>query len=145
MHSMSARSDTLFEGTLYDGVTAHPHPVRVAAEAGRLELRQDGGWIDSVDCTLLKRIDGAGLRLGRSDLPGWRLLLPADAETELSGVLGKRERYGRWIDRVGLVPALVVGGVVTASVVALGYVAPHWIAPTCSDALGTRCRKRDGG
>ena len=129
MRSMSARSDTLFEGTLYDGVTAHPHQVRVAAEAGRLELRQDGGWIDSVDCTLLKRIDGAGLRLGRSDLPGWRLLLPADAETELSGVLGKRERYGRWIDRVGLIPALVVGGIVTAFVVALGYVAPHWIAP----------------
>ena len=129
MPSTSARSDPLVEGTLYDGVTAHPHNVRVAAEAGRLELRQESGWHDSVDRALLKRIEGTGLRLGRTDLPGWRLLLPADAEAELGGHLARRERYGRWIDRIGLVPALVGGGIVTASMVAIGYAAPHWIAP----------------
>jgi len=129
MRSTSERSDTLLEGTLYDGVTAHPHQVGVAAQAGQLQLRQEGGWSDSVDCALLKRIEGAGLRLGRTDLPGWRLLLPAEAEADLGSILGKRERYGRWIDRVGLFPALVVGGLVTASVVAIGYLAPHWIAP----------------
>ena len=31
-------------------------------------------------------------------------------------LLGKEERYGRWIDGVGLIPALIVGGVITASV-----------------------------
>src|SRR5256885_14530542 len=71
----------------------------------------------------------SSLRIGRSDIPGWRLLLPAEAEHGFSALLGKPERYGRWIDRVGLVPALVIGGVLTASVVGLGYLAPHWIAP----------------
>ena len=40
-------------------------------------------------------------------MSGWRLLLPAEAEPELAPLLGKDDRYGRWIDRVGLVPALV--------------------------------------
>jgi len=121
----------LIEGKLYDGVTAHPHDVRVSVEDGRLALAQDGGWNDSVEAALLKRRDAPTgmLRLGRSDLPGWRLMLPAAAEADLAGLLGAHDRYGRWIDRIGLVPALVVGGVITASVVAIGYLAPHWIAP----------------
>ena len=117
------------EGTLYDGATAHPHRVKVGAENGRLALRQDTGWTDTVDANLLKRIDGPGLRLGREDLPGWRLLLPADAEGEIGPLVGKGDRYGRWIDRIGLIPALVAGGLVTAFVVAIGYLAPAWIAP----------------
>ncbi len=94
-----------------------------------IELSQDSGWSDRVDANLLQRIEGSGLRLGRSDQPGWRLLLPAEAESELGPLLGKHERYGRWIDRIGLAPALVGGALITAAVVALGYMAPHWIAP----------------
>ena len=121
----------MIAGKLYDGITAHPHDVRVTVGDGRLELAQDGGWSDSVDAALLKRRDApAGkLRLGRTDQSGWRLMVPLEAETELAAVLGRPERYGRWIDRIGLVPALVAGGVITASVVGIGYVAPHWIAP----------------
>lgn len=121
----------MIEGKLYDGVTAHPHDVRVTVADGALELAQEGGWSDSVDAALLKRRDApAGmLRLGRTDQPGWRLLVPAEAEPELAVLLGRQERYGRWIDRIGLIPALVAGGVITASVVGIGYLAPHWIAP----------------
>ena len=126
---MSARSDALIEGTLYDGATGHPHSVHVLAAAGRLDLRQESGWNDSVDATLLKRVEGPGLRLGRTDLPGWRLLLPAEAETELGGLVEGHERYGRWIDRIGLVPALIGGALITAAIVGVGYVAPGWIAP----------------
>ena len=121
----------MIEGKLYDGITAHAHDVRVTVGDGTLDLAQDGGWSDSVDAALLKRRDApAGkLRLGRTDLPGWRLLVPAEAEPELAVLLGRPERYGRWIDRIGLVPALVAGGVITATVVGIGYLAPHWIAP----------------
>jgi len=116
---------------LYDGVTARPYPVRAAVTGLSLELSHDGGWTDSVDAALLKRIEGSAsiMRLGRTDRPGWRLLLPPAAESDLAPLLGKEERYGHWIDRIGLVPALVAGGLLTASIVAIGYVAPHWIAP----------------
>lgn len=119
------------EGKLYDGATAHPYDVHVEAADDRLNLSRDSGWSDSVDATLLKRADApAGiLRIGRTDMPGWRLMLSAEAEGELAPLLGRRERYGRWIDRIGLVPALIVGVVITASVVGIGYVAPEWIAP----------------
>ena len=115
----------MFDGKLYDGVTAHPHDVRVTVRSGGIELVQDSGWSDSVDGSLLKRIETGpgGLRLGRTDLPGWRLTLPAEADAAMEPLLGRPERYGRWIDRVGLVPAAIVGGVLTASVVAIGYLA----------------------
>jgi Zn-dependent protease with chaperone function len=149
----------VLQGKLYDGATGHPHDVRVTAQDGRLELSQDGGWRDSVEAGLLKRLEGgpATLRLARTDLPGWRLLLPTDAVSELAPLLGKQERYGRWIDRVGLVPALVVGAVLTASFVAIGYAAPHWLAPhvpmswernvggaMVGDFGDLRCRSADG-
>lgn len=149
----------MLQGKLYDGATGHPHDVRVMAGDGRLELSQDGGWRECVDARLLKRIDGdpAVLRLGRTDVAGWRLLIPSEAEPELAGLLGKQERYGRWIDRIGLIPALAIGAVLTASLVAIGYAAPHWLAPhvpmswernvggaMVGDFGDLRCRNADG-
>jgi Zn-dependent protease with chaperone function len=155
----SAPSDPLIEATLYDGITAHPHNVRVSPGSSAQELYQDGGRRERVDLALLERIEGeaATLRLGRTDLPGWRLILPSQAEAQLSPLLGRSDRYGRWIDRVGLVPALVVGGLLTAATVATGYIAPHWIAPhvpmrwerdvgsaMVGDFGTLRCRDADG-
>jgi Zn-dependent protease with chaperone function len=121
----------LVEAKLYDGVTAHPHDVRVEFGDGDLTLTQESGWSDSVDAGLLKRIDAGPslVRLGRTDQPGWRLILPPQTAEQVRALLGREERYGRWIDRVGLVPALAIGAIVTASVVALGFLAPHWLAP----------------
>jgi len=149
----------LIEATLYDGVTANAYRVRVTAGEGALELSQENGWSDRIDAASLKRLDTrkGSLRMGRADLPGWRLILPADAEAELKALLGREERYGRWIDRVGLVPALVAGGLVTALIVAIGYTAPHWLAPhvpmswernvgsaIVGDFGDLRCRNEDG-
>ena len=121
----------MIDGKPYDGLTAHAHPVRVEVDGDTLRLSQDSGWSEEVAAASLKRIESsaAGLRLGNRDKPGWRLILPADAEDALAPLLGARERYGRWIDRIGLVPALAAGAALTASVVVLGYLAPHWIAP----------------
>jgi Zn-dependent protease with chaperone function len=116
---------------LYDGVTGHPHEVAVEFGSGAIRLSQSNGWADEVAAGELKRLDGGPgtLRLGRRDLHGWRLVLPSDAAGDVKTLLGKEERYGRWIDRMGLVPALGVGAVLTALVVGIGYVAPGWIAP----------------
>ena len=130
-HSTSGRSSTLIEGRLYDGVTGHPHVVTVEFRSGTILLTQPGGWSDEIDASQLRRLDGTAdsLRLSRRDQSGWRLVLPRDAAQSVRTLLGKEERYGRWIDHIGLVPALVAGGLITASVVFFGYVAPHWIAP----------------
>ena len=121
----------MIEGRLYDGVTAYPHPVRLTVDGGTLELGHESGWSERVDGWVIRRIDSTDteLRIGRTDSPGWRLMVPVEAEHELAPLLGRHERYGRWIDRVGLVPALVVGGIVTALVVGIGYLAPAWVAP----------------
>ena len=147
------------EAKLYDGGTALPHSVRVEVRDDGLHLSMDSGWSDQVPASLLKRIDQSArtIRLGRSDMPGWRLILPGDAAGSLAPLLGREERYGRWIDRIGLFPALALFGSVAAAVVAIGYLAPEWIAPhvprswernlgnaIVGDFGDNRCRDADG-
>lgn len=121
----------MVEGRLYDGVDALAHPVEVAVEDGELRLSQSGGWNDAIAASLLKRVDGpkGELRLARTDRPGWRLALPASAADEFGPLLGRADRYGRWIDRIGLGPAAAIGALVTAAVVGIGYTAPRFLAP----------------
>ena len=121
----------MFQGRLYDGVTGHPHDVSVELGDGALILAQPSDWRDEVPTSLLKRVDaGSGaLRLARSDKPGWRLTLPPEAISAIAPLLGREEKYGRWIDGAGLVPALIVAALMTSAVLAIGYVAPEWIAP----------------
>jgi hypothetical protein len=117
-------------GTLYDGATAYPHGVTVTAAGDRLELVTDGGHrLNAPLATLVRTDEGERVRLGRSDLPGWRLVLDGKADADLARHLPARARYGRWIDRHGLAKAAIACGVVAAGVVALGYAAPHWVAP----------------
>ena len=119
------------EGTLYDGATAYPHSVRVEVRDGGLDLSTATGWTDHVAADVLKRMDapGGSLRLQRTDAPGWRLTMPADFANEITSLLGQEEHYGRWIDRIGLVPAIVAFGSIAAAVVGIGYLAPEWVAP----------------
>ena len=119
--------------TLYDGVTGHPHQVRVEVRDDGLDLSTDTDtdWTDRVPAGVLKRMDSpdSAVRLRRTDVPGWRLTLPSDAAAALAPLLGREERYGRWIDRIGLLPAAVGFGAIAVAVVAIGYLAPEWIAP----------------
>lgn len=119
------------QGRLYDGLTAQLHDVEVEFGSGEIRLSQPSGWTDAIDVGELKRIDcGPGaLRLCRRDVQGWRLVLPVDAGPQVDHLLGNQERYGRLIDRLGLLPALAIGAVVTAIAVTTGYSAPSWIAP----------------
>lgn len=131
----------------------------MAVTDGALLLSQEGGWSEHIERSLLKRIDGdpVSIRLARTDISGWRLVVPASDGAALGELSGRLERYGRWIDRIGLVPALIVGGILTAAAVGIGYVAPHWIAPhvpmswerniggaIVGDFGSLRCRDADG-
>jgi hypothetical protein len=121
----------MIDGILYDGVTGDRREVWVEPAGSALRVRQGDGSFEAIDAALLKRLDRdpEKLRIGRKDIEGWRLLLPASSEEAFRPILGREEKYGRWIDRIGLAPALVAFGAVAASIVAVGYLSPKWIAP----------------
>jgi hypothetical protein len=119
-------------GTLYDGTTAYAHAVSVRApSSGWIVVTTDTGHAQSLPLDVLVRADGGtgSVRLGRSDQPGWRLLLQEPVAPELADALPRAGRYGGWIDRFGLGKAAAVCAGVTAIVLAVGYGAPRWLAP----------------
>lgn len=119
------------DAILYDGITAHRHLVTAEPLANSLRLTAANGWQDIVDAALLRRVDDIDgrPRLGRSDIAGWRLLLAHPLDPGLLALLPSEARYGRWIDRVGLVPALIMCAVIAGLAVVVGHLAPAWLAP----------------
>ena len=118
-------------GSLFDGSSARAHAVQVAAEKDGIRIELDNGRVELAPTRLLRRLseDQRQVRLIRSDVEGWSLRLDKPLADDLLARLPRDERYGRWIDKVGLAPALIVLAVLTTGVVATGYLAPHWIAP----------------
>src|SRR5436190_10330962 len=102
-------------GRLYDGTTAYPHAVAAEAGDARLHLSAEG-WSETVDAELLNAQEGTGadLRLGRSDRPGWRLVLGEPVDPAIAALVPRPSRYGVWIDRIGLARATVVLGIIAA-------------------------------
>lgn len=122
----------MLAGKLYDGVTAAAHDVEVDIDGDDLRLvHKPKKRVEVIAGATLRRVDGAAsdIRLSRTDVPGWRLNLPLEAGEQLAAILGREERYGRWIDRIGLLPATAIGALVTALVLGIGYLAPRWVAP----------------
>jgi Zn-dependent protease with chaperone function len=117
--------------TLYDGATAYPHAVRVEARDGALHIATGENWSETVDRALLRVQDGPGstLRLGRSDVPGWRLLIGEPVDPAIAELVPNASRYGGWVDRLGLGRASAIFAAIAAVVLALGYAAPAWLAP----------------
>ena len=149
----------MISGKLYDGHSGHPHEVLAEFHDGRLTLTTGDGWSETVDSSRLIRLEGGKgtIRLAMADTPGWRLVLPEEAADTVEQWLGRPARYGRWIDRIGLVPALLVGSALTAAVVVTGYFVPHLLAPhvpmswernvgsaIVGDFGDLRCRNADG-
>jgi Zn-dependent protease with chaperone function len=104
-------------GWLYDGTNAVRHEVEVARDGAGVTLAMPDGSVVEVERALLTHVESrSGCEVyGRRDLPGWRLGLEAGADS-LAALMPPKERYGGWIDRVGLIPALLVGVLVSAVV-----------------------------
>jgi Zn-dependent protease with chaperone function len=118
-------------GSLFDGSSARAHAVEVDALGESLRIKPEVGVADVVPSKALRLLseDDRQVRLIRTDAEGWSLRLDKPIANEVASILPKTDRYGRLIDRVGLVPALSVLATLTAAVIVIGYVAPHWIAP----------------
>jgi Zn-dependent protease with chaperone function len=105
-------------GWLYDGSNAVRRQVEVRAAAdGGLDICFPDGSADHAPsealCHMERRREGDVY--GRTDLPGWRLGLTGTAE-EIGGLLPRPQNYGRWIDRAGLVPSILIALAISAAV-----------------------------
>ena len=118
--------------TVFDGSVADACPVFVSAEDGAVMLTRGDGEVERIDPGLLMLVEGAAgpPRFSRNDIAGWRLRFAEPPDAALAALLPHRApRYGRWVDRIGLLPAAGAFAVAAAIVVAIGYAAPAWIAP----------------
>jgi len=117
-------------GIHFDGLTADQHEVTVEAEGDALILRRDGPRV-AVPVSELKVIDedSATLTLSRTGTPGWRLILQKPIDGATRAILPRADRYGSWIDRIGLGRATATLGAVAGVVLFIGYSAPAWLAP----------------
>jgi Zn-dependent protease with chaperone function len=118
-------------GWLYDGERATRYVVEIEAGDGALRIIHADGRDLSVPAADLVHIESRidAEVYGRDDGGGWRLGIMNPHPPELAALLPRRRVYGRWIDRIGLVPAVVAGLVLSATVILFGQFFPHWVAP----------------
>lgn len=116
---------------LYDGTNAVRHLVEVEARGDALHLAISDAWEETIPLTLLTLGDrsSSGLTLIHGEQKGWRLRIPAPVPADIDRLFPRRQGYGRWIDRVGVVPAIALFALVSVSVLAVGWFAPVWLAP----------------
>lgn len=117
-------------GWLYDGEWAVRREVKVDRSGDDLLITFADGSSSRAPSQRLVHVESRGEAevYGRSDLAGWRLGL-ADPAPDVAELLPSRHVYGRWIDRVGLARAVVIGVLLSATVLFLGSRFPSWAAP----------------
>ncbi|MGE0776414.1 MAG: M48 family metallopeptidase [Sphingomonadaceae bacterium] len=117
---------TPLDAWLYDGITAARQIVRVRRDGDRLLIE---GKEPVAITDLIPRGDKDRAVFGRKGDHGWRLGFDGPLPQDWRDALPTAPRYGRLIDRIGLIPAIVGGVAVSAAVVFGLYRAPELIAP----------------
>jgi beta-barrel assembly-enhancing protease len=122
---------TFFSAWHFDGVSAVRRAVEIETIGGAFTLveadRRFGPFAFSDLHFVVQQ--GAAQVYGLSGRDGWRLGLEGQIPSELVPVLPKPEKYGRWVDRIGLGPASIAFTLVSAAVVAVVVLSPQWLAP----------------
>jgi beta-barrel assembly-enhancing protease len=115
----------------YDGASAVRYEPELVPDGNQFRLRlEDGLGQPHVWSDLVFAGDKSGSAVfGHKTRRGWRLGFDGPIPIEIADRLPKAEKYGRWIDRIGLWPAS--GAFVALSAVALyvGLKAPDMLAP----------------
>ncbi|WBX84794.1 M48 family metallopeptidase [Sphingosinicella microcystinivorans] len=121
---------------LYDGESALRRSVTLGAREGALEIAGEDGSarVSPADLVFIESRPGETI-YGRKDKPGWRLGVAAPIPGGIAALLPQAERYGGWIDRVGLWRATAIGLAVSAAVLFAVYQLPHWLAPLVPDRV----------
>lgn len=120
--------DERVHADMNDGVTARRYAVDVIWGASGIALAGES-VADTVAWENLTWIDTfpEAILLGRTDRPGWRMRLPADAPAGLVSRLPQRPRFGRWIDRFGLGKSLIVCAGISSLVAFVAVNTPAWL------------------
>lgn len=121
-----------YPASWYDGCTALRHEGLLCWGGGdRLVLRHpQGEGVDFVASELRFREGRPGERIysleGASE---FRLILRGTAPAGIEELLPAPQRYGKWVDRIGLPQAAIAFAMISAVVVATVMTVPGWLGP----------------
>lgn len=119
------------QALLLDGVSALEREVTLGWSETALTLREADGREDAIAWGNLYRTgtQPGTLVLGHHERPGWRLHVRETAPEDLLALLPGAEKYGGFIDRIGLGKAIAGFAVASALVLAAVLTAPSWLGP----------------
>jgi beta-barrel assembly-enhancing protease len=115
----------------YDGTSAIRHESELIPESGGFRLSHDAtlselyAWSD-LQFGEVRDADTIYLLRGRR---GWRIGFIGRPPSDIASLLPQTQRYGRWIDRIGLWPATGAFVALSAVVVLIVVKSPDVIAP----------------
>ncbi|MDO9487208.1 MAG: hypothetical protein Q7J32_02460, partial [Sphingomonadaceae bacterium] len=123
------------QGWLFDGEVALRRAVEVVLAGDAIALTDPTGCRIAIPLEEMRFVEERrGERIyGRAGRTGWRLVLPPELPADLSAALPRGDRYGAWIDRVGLWRAAAVGLVASGLLMFVVWSLPHWLAPMVPD------------
>ena len=113
----------------YDGSSAVRYELELQSQAGGFQLLHDGALLSAHRWDDLVPVGQGQPVYGLKDRKGWQIGFDGAPPPEVATHLPKTMRYGGFIDRIGLAPALIALALLSASV---GYVvmkAPATLAP----------------
>ncbi|CAN5367683.1 M48 family metallopeptidase [soil metagenome] len=124
----------------YDGKSATRHAVRIVPAADSFRLEGEAAAYGPYRWSDVVALDGTGGRsiYGLKGVQGWRLIFDGPPPEDFAAHLPLPARYGRWIDRFGLVRAAGAFTLISAAFVALVLSAPSWIAPLVPRSVENR-------
>lgn len=120
----------------FDGVNALRHHPLVAWDDHGFYLDWGAGRSGPHRWRLLQPLAArqGALLFGLIDKPGWRLGFDSPPPADFAVHLQRAARYGRWIDHVGLWPAVGVSMAIAAAVLFVVVKTPEWVAPLIPQA-----------
>jgi Zn-dependent protease with chaperone function len=127
------------EGWLYDGEAAIRYALQASRNGDDVVLLFSDGAVHEVPAAKLTHVEARGNAgiYGHNDKAGWRLGI-VDPDAHLKEILPRPQEYGRWVDRIGLVPAVIAGILLSALVLVAGGMAPAWLAPVVPQSVEKR-------